>query len=341
MTGVKQRIGIVGAGRMGVGIAQVFAYQGYDVALIDIKERTVDESRQVLAQAKRQIEDQLLFLQSIPSLPFFAVERVLQRIACYSAAQAAEALGNADVVFEAVPEVLEVKREAFHRINIAVRPQTLIASTTSSFLVDALAEYVHDPSRFINTHWLNPAHLIPLVEVSAGKDTDEYTKDRIMALLTDAGKVPVACAASPGFIVPRIQALAMNEAARLAEEGVASPEDIDKAARLGFGLRFAVLGLLEFIDWGGGDILYYASSYLREALQAERYAPPAVITEHMKTGRIGMKSGEGFYNFSDYDVVEYQRETLRKFADLLQHLQLLPLPADPAEEPVQYERTKR
>lgn len=334
MTVKKQAIGIVGAGRMGIGIAQVFAYRGYNVALVDIKDRTFAETEQVLDQAEKQIKAHLSFLLSVPTLPSFSVKKVLSRIVYYGASQLEEALQNADVIFEAVPEVLDVKRAAFHRINTAVRPDALIASTTSSFLVDTLAEYVIHPARFMNTHWLNPAYLIPLVEVSPGKETDSMAIDYMMTLLTETGKVPVRCAASPGFIVPRIQALAMNEAARLVEEGVASPEDIDKASRIGFGLRFAVLGLLEFIDWGGGDILYYASNYLKEELEAERYAPPDIIMEHMNRGKTGLKSGKGFYDFSQRDVSEYQRETLEKFVDLLHHLRLMALPADAMEKTV-------
>src|SRR5207302_9834784 len=126
---------------------------------------------------------------------------------------------------------------------------------------------------------------IPLVEVSPGKETDPAIVDEVKALLEGIGKVPVVCAATPGFIVPRIQALAMNEAARMVEEGVVSAEEIDKAIRYGFGFRYAVLGLLEFIDWGGGDILYYASSYLDGAVGGDRYRELTVIYRHMQDSR--------------------------------------------------------
>ena len=152
--------------------------------------------------------------------------------------------------------------------------QPIIASTTSTILVDDLSGAVEHPERFLNAHWLNPAFLVPLVEISPGAHTDPAITARVKALLEGIGKVPVVCAARPGYIVPRIQALAMNEAARMVEEGVASAEDIDKAINYGFGFRFAVLGMLEFIDWGGGDILYYASRYLDGALDNERYRAP-------------------------------------------------------------------
>ena len=152
--------------------------------------------------------------------------------------------------------------------------------------------------------------------------------DEIRRILQSVGKVVVVCAASPGYIVPRIQALAMNEAARMVAEGVASPAEIDQAIRVGFGLRFAVLGLIEFIDWGGGDILYHGSNYLAEALGDDRFAPPEVVRQNMAAGRIGLKTGRGFYDYGDTDVAAYQRETIAKFVDLIAHLGLLPRPSE-------------
>src|SRR5438067_2241617 len=140
--------------------------------------------------------------------------------------------------------------------------------------------------------------------------------------LGEISKVPVVCAATPGFIVPRIQALAMNEAARMVEEGVASAEDIDKAIRYGFGFRYAVLGLLEFIDWGGGDILYYASRYLESALGSERYRSPEVISRNMRDGRIGLRTGAGFLDYSGMDVDAYREQRLAELVNLLRHFGL-------------------
>jgi len=134
--------------------------------------------------------------------------------------------------------------------------------------------------------------------------------------------VPVVCAATPGFIVPRIQALAMNEAARMVEEGVASAEEIDKAIRYGFGFRYAVLGLLEFIDWGGGDILYYASRYLEGALGSDRYRAPDVISNNMRDGRIGLRSGAGFLDYSGLNVDEYREKRLAELVNMLRHVGL-------------------
>jgi 3-hydroxybutyryl-CoA dehydrogenase len=230
---------------------------------------------------------------------------------------AAQGLAGCEIVFEAVPEVLDAKRDAFALFDAHADDNAILASTTSTILSTELARLTVRPANFLNAHWLNPAFLMPLVELSPAEETDTRTLDRLRAVLEAMGKVPIVCKASPGYIVPRIQALAMNEAARLVEEGVASAEDVDKAVTYGFGLRFGVLGLLEFIDWGGGDILYYASNYLREAFDDERFRAPDVISQNMQEGRIGLKTGSGFFDYSDVDVEAYRQ---RRMADFLKAL---------------------
>jgi len=249
-----------------------------------------------------------------------AIEPIAARVSFATAEQAGDAIGTADVIFEGVPETMDAKQEAFALLSGMARDDAIIASTTSTMLADELQDMVTPPERFLNAHWLNPAFLVPLVEISPGDKTDPAITQRLVALLEGIGKVPVVCKASPGFIVPRLQALAMNEAARLVEEGVASAEDIDKATRYGFGFRFAVLGVLEFIDWGGGDILYHADNYMTQALGTDRYAAPKIVQDNMKAGRIGLKTREGFLDYSDMDVPAYQRDRLRGFADLLKHM---------------------
>jgi 3-hydroxybutyryl-CoA dehydrogenase len=181
-----------------------------------------------------------------------------------------------------------------------------------------LAAFSSRPARFLNAHWLNPAFLVPLIELSPTPHTDRVVVDEFKSLLAGVGKVPVECAASPGYIVPRIQALAMNEAARLVEEGVASAEDIDKAVKYGFGFRFAVLGLLEFIDWGGGDILYYASRYLADAMHDKRFEAPKIVHDNMAQGRNGLRDGKGFFDYAGMDVIAYRRARLAEFLRMLE-----------------------
>jgi len=167
------------------------------------------------------------------------------------------------------------------------------------------------------------------VELSPSAETDPAVATRMKALLHATGKVPVICTARPGYIVPRIQALAMNEAARMVEEGVASAEDIDTAIKYGFGFRFAVLGILEFIDWGGGDILYYASRYLSQALGNERYAAPEIVKRNMREGRIGLTTRKGFLDYEALDLESYRRERLKAFVAMLGFLRLTRAPVLP------------
>ena len=318
----RASIACLGAGRMGRGIAVAFAYAGHQVTMIDVKARTEDDFARLEADALGEVRKTFTSLSKLGLLTEAEVEPLAARVSVLPARQSDVALSEAGMVFEGVPEIVELKREVLATASRQVGLDTIIASTTSTILVDDLSGVIVNPRRFLNVHWLNPAYLIPLVEVSPGKATDPAIIDEVKALLEGIGKVPVVCAATPGFIVPRIQALAMNEAARMVEEGVASAEEIDKAIRYGFGFRYAVLGLLEFIDWGGGDILYYASRYLEDALGSDRYRAPEVISRNMHEGRIGLRTGAGFRDYSCMDVDAYRTKRLQAMVDLLRHFDL-------------------
>lgn len=318
----RPAIACLGAGRMGRGIAVAFAYAGHDVAIVDFKPRAADAFAALADEARGEIRHTLESLRRLNGLAPTVIELLMARISVVDEAGAEVALRSAAVIFEGVPEVLELKREALARASALAGPTPIIASTTSTILVADIAPAVERPERFLNAHWLNPAHLVPLVELSPGEATAPDVTARLTALLDSIGKVPVTCAARPGYIVPRIQALAMNEAARMVEEGVASPADIDKAIKYGFGFRFSVLGLLEFIDWGGGDILYYASRYLEGALGDSRYAAPDIIARNMAEGRIGLRTGSGFLDYAGLDVAAYREERLKDLAAQLEAMGL-------------------
>lgn len=319
----RERIACLGAGRMGRGIAVVFAYAGHAVDVIDFKPRDAAGLAALRADVMREVTDTLRTLAQLGMFGEQDVTAIAQRVSVIGHDDAASALGRASVVFEGIPEVVAMKREAFAGASAMTAPDAIIASTTSTILVDDLSDSVVRPERFLNAHWLNPAYLVPLVELSPGQRTDPAVTARLKQLLESVGKVPVVCAARPGYIVPRIQALAMNEAARMVEEGVAGAEDLDKAIKYGFGFRFAVLGLLEFIDWGGGDILFYASRYLSKALDSDRYAAPDIIERNMSEGRIGLRTGQGFLNYENLDLDAYRRERLRAFIAMLDQLKLV------------------
>lgn len=318
------RIAIAGAGRMGQGIALSFALAGYPVTLVDSEVRDEEDFARLAHKLRMDIAAETGLIQSTGIYDEAALGAARQRITVVSRAGAGDTLQAAEFVFEAVLEVLDVKRSTYEWLSSEVNARTILASTTSTMLADTLAEFVTGPERFSNAHWLNPAYLMPLVEISPAAVTASATVDALRDLLEQIAKVPVVCAASPGYVLSRLQALVLNEAARLVEEGVASAADVDKAIRTGFGPRYTVFGPLEFIDWGGGDILYYASNYLAEAIDSNRFASPDVIRENMAAGRNGMREGEGFYDWRGMDLDDYRRDRLAAFAALLGSLDLLP-----------------
>ena len=317
----------LGAGRMGQGIAHAFAYAGHPVHLVDLKSRSEADARALEKHALGEVRSNLITLAELQVFSGELIDQILSRIHFVTAKQAAEFLPQADFVFEGVPEVMAAKQEAFAKFGHHIRDDAVIASTTSTFLSTDLAQYVPNPARFLNAHWLNPAFLIPLVELSPHADTEQSAVDRLRDLLTAIGKEPVVCAAVAGYIIPRFQSLIMSEAARMIEQGIATAEDIDRATRYGFGIRYAGMGVVEFIDYGGNDILHYASEYLANALGDERYRAPAIVAEYMKSGRNGLREGRGFYDWSERDTDQYRRDVLQRLIDLIRLQDRLPKPA--------------
>jgi 3-hydroxybutyryl-CoA dehydrogenase len=319
-------IASLGAGRMGRGIAHAFAYAGHDVLLVDLKARARDAARKLADEVRAEVDASLAMLASLGAFDDGARPGILARIRFVPRDEAPAALARADVVFEGVPEVLDAKRTAFEWACAHLRVDAIVASTTSTMLSSHLAGFVSHPERFLNAHWLNPAYLVPLVELSPHPGTAPAIVARMKALLEGIGKVPVMCAAAPGFIVPRMQALMMNEAARMIEQGVATAEDIDRAVRYGLGFRYANTGVVEFIDVGGLDILYYASRYLAQSTGDARYASPDIVNRYMHEGRDGLRTGQGFYDWKAIDVPAYRREALGRQLAMLRQLGMLKPP---------------
>ncbi|MFY9238669.1 MAG: 3-hydroxybutyryl-CoA dehydrogenase [Roseovarius sp.] len=309
-----KKVACIGAGRMGRGIAHSVAYAGHPICLIDAKKRNADEFAALKRDTLAEVADGLAMMAALGAFDAALIPIIMDRVSVVPADQADIGLKGAAIVFEAVPEVAAAKQDAFALFDAHADDDAVLASTTSTMLSTELAGLTRAPERFLNAHWLNPAFLVPLVEVSPADQTHPDILAKVIGFLESIGKVPITCKASPGYIVPRIQVLAMNEAARLVEEGIASAEDVDKAVKYGFGLRFSVLGLLEFIDWGGGDILHYASKYLSNALDDPRFDAPKIVHDNMEAGRVGLRSGLGFFDYENVDIDAYRQ---RRMADFL------------------------
>lgn len=306
-------VGVVGPGRMGVGMANAFALHDYAVSLIDTKERSAGAERAALEAAEDRIRSQVRFLNEHGSSNR-SVERVLDNITFTRSIE--EGLAGAEWVFEALPEEPRIKAAFFEEAEATLSSDAIIATTTSSIPIEEYESLVHR-SRYIITNWWNPPEIIPLVEVARSAETAEHVVDRMVSLLEAIEKQPVVCADSPGFIGARVQAAAMNEAIRAYEEGVASVETIDRAIRSGFGFRLPIIGMLEFVDVGGVDILYHVNNYLSEEL-GDRFENPETIERMVERNELGPKTGTGFYDYEDVDIEAYKHEKYRGYLELLE-----------------------
>jgi 3-hydroxybutyryl-CoA dehydrogenase len=299
---------------MGRSIAQVFAVAGEEVTLVDSKARSQMAFESYQAQVRAEIEANMRLMSSLDALDGAQVLPALNRVRVETAETASHALATAEIVIECVPEIMDAKAGALALIGRAARPDAMVMSTLA---VGELQSLLVSPERFLNAHFLNPAFLIPLIELSPGERTDRAVLDAAFSMFEAIGKVPVVCRPSPGYIVPRLQALLMSEACRIVAEGVASVEDVDKAVAYGFGPRYAAMGIFEFIDWGGLDILFYGGHFLAKALDSPAHAPPDEVARMMAEGRDGMRSGRGYYDFRNVDVAEFQRTRLKRLLQIL------------------------
>jgi 3-hydroxybutyryl-CoA dehydrogenase len=304
-----ETVAVLGAGRIGRQIALAFALGGCRVRLVDVKDgRPVADAERILADARREIVRDLGLMveeRVITGADSTATRgRIEERIGL-------EALAGCGFVQETLPESVALKQTELARLSAAADADAIIASGSSTISPSHLCEAVERPERFLVAHWLNPAHIIPLVDVVPGPRTAPEAVERTLALLESLGKTPVRCGDSPGFIGPRLQVLLMNEAVRLVEEGVATPEDVDRAFRAGMGFRYASIGIFEFIDWGGVDILYHASRYMTEALGDERFKPARLVEEKMARNELGPKTGRGFFDYAGNRREAFETDKVR------------------------------
>jgi 3-hydroxybutyryl-CoA dehydrogenase len=301
-------IAVLGPGRIGRPIALTFALGGGRVVLVDVKPRSADEARAVVTDGQREMARDLRLMAEAGVIKPAAVEPARARIEW---TRELDALDGVAYVQEALPESRELKRDVLARLSARVGPETVIASTSSTISPSHLADAVERPERFLVAHWLNPAHIVPLVEVVPGPRTTEVVVAATMARLERLGKTPVRCGDSPGFIGPRLQVLLMNEAVRLVEEGVATPEDVDRAFTAGMGFRYAAIGIFDFIDWGGVDVLHRASHFMVQALGDDRFRPARAVEEKVARGELGPKTGRGFFDYTGARRDEFETAKLR------------------------------
>jgi 3-hydroxybutyryl-CoA dehydrogenase len=279
------RIAVLGAGTMGHGIAQVCAMAGHDVALSDA-------TTELAARGRERVRANLAEGVKRGKIEQGAADAHLDRISVADSLEAA--CDGAAVIIEAVPEKPELKRDVLTRAEAAARPDAILATNTSSLSIGGMQAWLARPQQCIGLHFFNPVHINRLLEVVRGPHTSDAVVDAAMRLAAEIGKDAVLVNDSPGFATSRLGVLLGLEAMRMVEEGVASAADIDKAMELGY--RHP-MGPLKLTDLVGLDVRLDIARYLHAELGTEQFRPPRILEQMVAEGKLGKKSGQGFYTW--------------------------------------------
>lgn len=280
-----ETVAVLGAGTMGHGIAQVCAAAGCRVRLYDIDDDAV-------AAGIDRIRGNLD--KGIERGKVTAEEKSTVLANVEATTDVAQAVAGADLVVEAAPESMELKESIFSKVDAAAPDDAILATNTSSLSIGRIASVVRDPSRFVGMHFFNPVHIMKLVEVVWGPETSDGTRNAAVDFARRLGKEPIVVKDAPGFASSRLGIVLGMEAIRMVEQGVASAEDIDKAMELGY--RHP-MGPLKLTDLVGLDVRLGIAEYLHETLGSDAFEPPALLRRMVTDGKLGKKSGEGFYEW--------------------------------------------
>ena len=278
-------VAVIGAGTMGRGIAQVAAQAGYATALQDV-------GSELLARARDAIEATLAKGVERGKLTEEEKDAALERLR--TATDLAGAVMDADLVIEAIPENLEAKREMFAELDAHGPETTILASNTSSLSIGTIAAATARPDRVVGLHFFNPVHLMKLVEVVVPEATDPAVRDAVLGFARSLGKQPIVVRDVPGFATSRLGLTLGLEAMRMLEEEVATAQDIDTAMELGYNHPMGPLALTDLV---GLDVRLAIAEHLARTIDSARFAPPRVLRELVARGKLGKKTGEGFYRW--------------------------------------------
>ncbi len=279
------QIAVLGAGQMGNGITQVAACAGYQVVMIDIKQDFVDRGLQAIENS----------LEKLVSKERITQEEADSARSNISISTDKKAAAEADLVIEAIPEIPELKFSTFEELDNICKPETILASNTSSISIDEIAAATKRPNKVIGMHFMNPVPIMRLVEVITGSKTDEEVSSTVVEAAERMGKVALCCKDSPGFISNRLLCPMLNEAVLSVQEGIAEPEAIDGIMKLGMNHPIGPLALCDLI---GLDTVLHIMTVLHEGFEDDKYAPADLLKEMVDQGKLGRKSGQGFYSYS-------------------------------------------
>lgn len=301
-----QSIVVAGAGTMGSSMAQIFAKYHDRVVIYNHREVT-------LQKAQRRIEENVQTLVQAGELTPAEAKHLLGAL---SYTTEWDCFSSCDLVVENLAEDLPIKQAFYEKISSLVREDTIIATNTSGLSINTLAKSVQGANRFIGMHWFNPPHLIPLIEIIKGDQTDDAVAQEIYQLSVTINKKPVIVNRDvAGFAANRLQFAVLREALDLVQKGVISKEGVDEVMKYGLGFRYACLGPLEVSDFGGLDTFYHISSYLMKDL-CDSKEVPEIMKQHYEAGEYGVKTGAGFYDYSGDRAQQATKERDEKFLKL-------------------------
>jgi 3-hydroxybutyryl-CoA dehydrogenase len=266
----------------------------------------VDRTPELLDAARRLIGDNLDYMRELGEITPEQIGSALSRISLTTDIKGAAAA--ADFVLEAVSENVDLKKTIFARLDECARPFVPLATNTSSFDISDLAAATMHPERVIGAHWFHPPQITPAVEVIPGERTSRETIDITMAFMKRVGKIPTHCKSAPGFVANRIQYAMVAEALALVEEGLATPEEIDRIVKTSFGFRLGAYGPFEICDQAGIDTYYAVFQYLYGKLKREQFRPPELLKKLVEKGRFGLKARGGFYDYKEGAVEAVKRQ---------------------------------
>ena len=294
---------VVGAGIMGHGIAQSFAMNELPVSLADVNE-------ELLRRAKNWIADNLNTMAELGEIGRDRIPPTLSRIQFTTALR--EAATKADFVLEAVNENLDLKKRLFQQFGQWTQPDAILATNSSSFDINDLGAVTDRPERIIGTHWFHPAHITPCVEIIPSDITSQGTIDVASKLMRRIGKAPTLCKSAPGFVANRIQFAMAAEALAIIEEGLATPEEVDRIIESSIGFRLGAFGPIRIMDQAGLDTYDSVYKYLYGKLKREQFKPPYILKKLLEEGRFGLKSQHGFYEYKQETGETMKRERDRR-----------------------------
>ena len=298
-----RKILVIGAGTMGHGFAQVFAINEFQVSL-------VDTSEQWLERGKAWIRESLNDMVELGEIEKDKVQAVVSRIEFTTDLK--PAASEADYVLEAVSENLELKKNLFRQLGQWTKPDAIVATNTSSFDINELSAVIAHPERVIGTHWFHPPQITPCVEIIPSDTTRLETVRVATDLMARVGKMPTACKSAPGFVANRIQMAMAAEALAIVEEGLATPEEVDRIVKSSFGFRLSAYGPFQICDQAGADTYYSIYEYLYSKLKREQFKPSPLLKKQVEQGRLGLKSNAGFYEYRVGETEAMKRERNRK-----------------------------